>query len=113
MNNEDQLAGLDRDAKALKSQIELGNALDKLRNNRDFNKLIVDGYLKDEAIRLVHLKADPNMQEPAQQAGIDRDINAIGTLAQYLTITGQRFEIAKKQMADIDDMRTEILREGV
>lgn len=113
MSNEQTLAQLDRDSKAIKPAIELGNALEKLRNNRDFNKLIVDGYLKDEAIRLVHLKADPNMQSPEVQASITRDIDAIGTLNQFFVITDQRARIAGKQMSDIEDMRAEVLAEGI
>lgn len=112
MDNDNTLAQLDRDAKALKPQVELGLALDKLRVNRDFNKLIVEGYLKDEAIRLVHLKADPNMQAPEQQAGIDRDIAAIGVLNQFFVITDQRARIAGKQVNDIEEMRAEVLSEG-
>lgn len=113
MNNENTLAQLDRDSKAIKPAIELGSALEKLRNNRDFNKLIVDGFLKDEAVRLVHLKADPNVQSPEQQVAIDRDISAIGVLAQYFVITEQRARVAGKQFADIEDMRAELLAEGI
>lgn len=113
MNNESTLAQLDRDAKAIKPSIELGAALEKLRNDRDFNKLIVDGFMKEEAIRLVHLKADPNVQSPEQQAAIDRDISAIGVLAQYFVIVEQRARVAGKQFHDIEEMRAEVLTEGV
>lgn len=112
MSLELQLAALDRDAKALKAQIELGNALDKLRSNRDFNKLVTEGYLKDEAIRLVHLKSDPNMQSPEKQAAIMRDIDAIGALASFLLTIDQRANIARKQMPQLEETRTELLAEG-
>lgn len=113
MNNETTLNQLDRDAKAIKPSMELGVALDKLRSNRDFNKLIVEGYLKDEAVRLVHLKADPNMQSAESQTSIDRDIAAIGVLNQFFIITEQRARIAGKQMHDIEEMRAELLAQGI
>jgi len=111
--NEETLAKLDRDSKATKPLVDMGLALDKLRNNRDFIKLIVDGYLKDEAVRLVHLKADPNMDSPAHQAAIDRDISAIGVLNQYFNLVDSRARIAGKQMNDIEETRAELLNEQV
>lgn len=106
-----QLAKLERDVKAYKGHIDLGNALANLRSNRDFKKLIVEGYLKDEAVRLVLSKADPALQEPAAQAAIDRDINAIAVLNQYFTITAQKAEIASKQLHDAEELRVELLKE--
>lgn len=106
-----QLAKLERDVKSYKSQIDLGRALDNLRLNRDFKKLITEGFLKDEAVRLVLSKADPALQTPEAQAGIDRDINAIAVLNQFFTIVSQKAAIANKQLNDADEMRTELLAE--
>lgn len=111
MSNDTQLADLDRDAKAAKLRIDAGNSLERLRSNRDFNKLIVEGYLKDEAIRLVHAKADPALQSASAQAAILRDIDAIGALEQFFTTIYQQARIAGKQMLDIDEMREELLKE--
>lgn len=110
MTTENQLNQLERDAKALKAQIDLGNALDKLRSNRDFNKVITEGYLKDEAIRLVHLKGDPAVQSAASQASIIRDIDAIGALASFFALIQRNSDIARKQMVDLDEERTELLK---
>lgn len=112
MTTENQLNKLERDAKALKAQIDLGTALDKLRSNRDFNKVIAEGYLKDEAIRLVHLKGDPAVQSPASQASIIRDIDAIGSLASFFALIQRNTDIAKKQLADLDEERTYLMEGG-
>lgn len=110
MTTENILNQLERDAKAHKVTIDLGNALDKLRNNRDFIKLILDGYLKDEAVRLVHAKSSPALQSEAMQAAITRDIDAIGSLAQYFNTVTQQANIAVKQLQGIEAEREELLR---
>lgn len=107
------LSNLDRDAKAAKVQLDLGSALANLRNNRDFKKLITEGYLKDEAIRLVSLKADPMMQTPEFQASIVKQIDAIGFLAQYFITIDQKHGIAVNQVKSIDAMREDLLEHGV
>jgi len=59
---------------------DMGEALSRLEKNPDFQKVISQRYLKDEAVRLVHLKAAPNAQHEKIQASILRDIDAIGAL---------------------------------
>lgn len=112
MSIEQDLAALDRDAKVAKAHIDAGSALERLRTNRDFKTLVVEGYLKDEAVRLVHAKSNPALQSAADQAAIVRDIDAIGSLAQFFNTIGQRAQIAGKQMRDIDEARAEIIAEG-
>lgn len=112
MTHESTLEQLDREAKGYKTQIELGNCLDKLRTNRDFIKLIEVTYLKDEAVRLVHAKANPSLQSEASQASIVRDIDAIGTLAAFFSLVSRNADIARKQLAQNEETRADILKEG-
>lgn len=72
--------------------INRAKALDRLHNNPDFLDVIRDGFLHEEAIRLVHLKAGPNMQKPEHQADIIKAIDAIGGLIAYF----QKIEYAAK-----------------
>lgn len=109
MNNDQHLAALDRQEKAAKPRVELGKALERLKSNRDFKALILEGYLQHEAVRLVHTKADPSMQEPAQQAAIVRDIDAIGALAHYFDTTAALARMAAKEMTDVEAQRNELL----
>jgi len=62
-----------------KAVVDLGKSVERLRKNRDFKKVIEETYLREEAVRLVHLKSSPAMQRPEVQAGIDSDIKAIGS----------------------------------
>lgn len=52
------------------AQIELGNALDRLHRNKDFKKLIVEGYQVKYAARQVSLLADPSANKPEVHAGL-------------------------------------------
>ena len=54
----------------------------KLSSNREFKKLILDGYFKDEAARLVGRAADPSMK--AHKEDIFSAIEAISHLRQFL-----------------------------
>ncbi len=98
-------AGLEK----AKNLVELGLALDRLKNNRDFQAIITNGYLKDEAIRLVHLKADPNMQTPERQASVIRDIDAIGSFHGYLNLVYTNADRAARQIDNDTVTRDELL----
>lgn len=110
-STEQQLSALEREIKEARVHADLGEALINLRSNRDFNKLITDGFLKEQAVRLVHLKADPNMQAPHQQAAIVRDIDAIGVLAEYFNMVRIQAANAVKQITDAEETRAELLAE--
>ena len=69
--------------KQAKEVVDLRDALRRLHNNKDFKKVIKEGYFIDDASRLVLLKADPEMESPENQAIIERQIVAIGQLSQY------------------------------
>lgn len=89
-----------------------GNALERLRNNRDFKKVIVEGYFEKEAIRLVHMKSDFNSQNEESQRDIDLDIMAIGRLAKYLNEVFRRADLAAKAIESDEETREELLAEG-
>ena len=90
---------------------ELGDALARLRGNRDFKKVILEGFFEQEAVRLVHLKADSNMQSPESQKSILTQLDAIGTLAQYLRTVDMRANLAKKSIEYDEQTLEEIAAE--
>lgn len=90
----------------------LGESLERLLDNRDFKKLISVGYFEQEAIRLVHLKADPNMQGDNQQKSILSQMNAIGSLKQYLLTIETRANMASKAIEADEQMLADLLAEG-
>jgi hypothetical protein len=76
--------------------LSLYEAFERLQENRDFKTVIQNGYLKDEAVRLVHLKADPNMQTPERQEAILGGINGIGQLLSFFNAMRFNANQAKK-----------------
>jgi len=112
MNREELLAEIDLNIQEAKKVVEVGDSLERLRNNRDFKKVIQEGYFRDEAVRLVHLKSDPNFQTPERQQSILLQIDAIGSLDQYFRTLIHTAELAKKAVDAGEEAREEILAEG-
>ena len=66
-----------------KHVIEFGKAVERLYENKDFQRVIEEGYFRDEASRLALMSAVPHL-DPEKCAHTLRDIQAIGALYQYL-----------------------------
>jgi len=97
MSNE-QVQAIEKSIRNAKKAIDIGAAVERLRNNRDFKAVILDGYLEQEAIRLVHVKAAPEFQSPERQAAVMRDIDSIGALSGYLNNLISFSAMASKQL---------------
>lgn len=91
-----------------KEFVERGKALERLRANPDFQAIVLKGYFENEAIRLVHLKSDPNVQGAEQQAAINKDIDAIGAFQWYLRVTQMQAQQAAVAIADGEEALDEI-----
>jgi hypothetical protein len=102
---------IERNIKLQKEIIEFGKAVERLQSNRDFRKVVTEGYFEKEAVRLVHLKADPEMQRPEIQAGIIQAIDAIGNMSQFLRDAVRSAELAAKSVSQDEETRDEILAE--
>lgn len=109
MSNEEQ--ELELSMKEAKDKVALGNALERLMKNRDFNKIVKDGYFKDHAIRLVHLKGDANMQGEREQKNVDRDITAISSFRQYLDRIFAEADGAQEAIAACEEALDELRAE--
>lgn len=112
MSTQTELQQLDAAIKDLSDMVDEGKALDRLRKNRDFRKIIDTGYMREEAIRLVHLKGNSNVQDPRQQANIDKQIAAIGCLADFLELIAVRAEGAAEALGEAEEARAELEAEA-
>lgn len=112
MTNQEQLAQLEREAKSYKAAIDLGSALEKLMSNRDFNRLITEGYLRNEAVRLVQARSNPELQSPEKQAANLRDIDAIGSLSQFFNTVRAEAGMAGRSLKSNEETQAELLAEG-
>lgn len=93
--SEQQIAQIEMTMEQAKEDINLAKALDKLKSNREFKKIITEGYFKDEAIRLVNMKGHPQARREDIQADIIKQIDAIGCLNAFFDMIYHRAEWAK------------------
>lgn len=96
-----------------KKHVDKMNALHKLIKNKDFIKVITEGYFEHESTRLVLLKADPNIQDEMNQKRIDKSIDSIGYLRQYFNAINQLGQMAENSIHDAEAAKQELLAEGV
>lgn len=109
----DQIKEIELNIKQAQKIVEQGNALERLRSNSDFKKIISEGYFEQEAIRLVHLKADQNMQSESHQKSIIAQMDAIGALNQYFQTVFHRASLAGKAIEADEQTREELLAEDI
>lgn len=95
-----------------KETIEMWKSLERLRKNPDFDKIINEGYFKEEAYRLVHLKAAPAMAHEDQQARLLKAIDAIGSLQQHFHMIYVLGERAQGAINEADEALEELAMEG-
>lgn len=107
MANED-IAPIERDIARAKTLIEFGNSLTRLKVNRDFKEVVLKGYFEAEAIRLVHLKAEPHMQSAESQMSIVNQIDAIGSFSGYLNAVLAKASMASRTLDDNETALAEI-----
>ena len=107
----DTVRKIEENIQRAKQIVELDKALDRLESNKDFKTVVIDGYIHAEAVRLVHLKSDPNMQTPERQASIMTSIDAIGGLLQYFRTISHNAAIAVKAIEADEAERDELLAE--
>lgn len=108
MSNTDTVQAIEKAIQHSKELVELGKVLERLRSNRDFKKLIIEGYLEKECIRLVLLKADQNMQTVERQASIVKQMDAIGSVDQYFQTVFVKASMAEKSL-ELDEQERDLL----
>ena len=109
----DVIQELEEDIGKAQKIIEMGNALGRLLNDRDFKKVVMHGYFENEAVRLVHLKADPNQQSAEAQDSIVKQMDSIGNLNRYFRNIDYQRDLAVKATNDAEIAREEILKESL
>ena len=107
-----ELQAIENNIKQAQKTADLGDSLERLKSNRDFKKIVLEGYFEQEAIRLVHLKSDPNMQSADSQKAIATQMDAIGMFKQYLGLVSFKAALAGKSIEADEYARDELLEEG-
>ena len=113
MTRQTDIQAIESNIQQAKELVGFGNMLARLKSSRDFQKVITEGYFEKEAIRLVHLKADSNMQSVASQEAIVKQIDAIGALVSYLKVVEYRANAAASAVSADEETLTELLTEDM
>ena len=98
MSTKELIEGLEQNIERNREYLELGKALDRLFKNKDFLAVIKKGYFETEAVRLVHLKADPSMQTTERQQSVISQIDSIGNFSGYLQTLQMKAEQAERNI---------------
>ncbi|RLD76245.1 MAG: hypothetical protein DRJ15_15700 [Bacteroidetes bacterium] len=109
MNQEEQIEAVELSIKQAEMHITTMESLEKLTKNEDFTSIILDGYFKEEASRLVLIKAEPSMQGVEDQAQITKSIDSIGYLRQYFSTIMNLGRMADKAVIDHKETHAELL----
>jgi hypothetical protein len=83
MSNQDQ-KNIQVDLESANTQVSLSESIQRLMKNRDFKKVMTEGYFKDNAVRLVTLKGNPEFQSAEDQAHLIKEMDSIGSVQNYL-----------------------------
>lgn len=94
-----------------KNNIERKKTLYRLLDNKDFKEIIDVGYFRDEAARLVQARADANMQGKEETRHVDRLIDGVGALRQYLAQIERWGLSAEGALAEHEQERAKMLQE--
>lgn len=102
---------LETEISICKKQVELGDALVRLKKNPDFKKVFEEHYMVNEPARIVQLMADPPSQTDAVQRSCHGLIRAIGSFGQFMTMTLVMADRAEKKLENDEETRLELLGE--
>ena len=89
-NNQIELETVDQEHHLL-----MGEALMRLRQNKDFQKVIEDGYLKNKVLASVSLLAVPQISDTGKRPGVFEDLISASNLEYYFSMIDNFYEGAK------------------
>ena len=102
--------------KELKEFSARAEALTRLQNNADFKLVITDGYMEDEAIRLVHLLGDARFNSDDKKAAYREDFQermiGIARLSEYFRSVFQMSSQAQRELDGLNQAETEFYNKG-
>jgi hypothetical protein len=110
-NIEDQIQSVEVSIESAKEAVEKRKSVHRLTKNKDFKRIVLDGYFEKEAIRLVLLKADPNFQTTESQADLIKQMDSVGAFRNYLHTLIQLGEMSARALEEdeetLADLRSE------
>ncbi len=96
------VAGLEKQLQDTKDLMQSRDLALKLYGNREFKKLIIDGFCGSESARLVHQSADPAL-DPLQRSDALNMAQAGGHLRRYLSMMIKMGDNAESSLKDLEE----------
>ncbi|WP_027854448.1 hypothetical protein [Marinobacterium litorale] len=109
MNEDMNIETIELNIKEAERMADLARSVKRLRSNRDFKKIIMEGYFENEPVRLVMLKSDPQFQSEERQQALLKEMDGIGSLRNYLQTILTMGNMAEKEIAD-SEQELELMR---
>ena len=75
--------------------VDMGQALNRLRDNPDFKKVIIEGYFRDKAADSVSLLSMPAIKKRGERGDIMEDLVAISNLQFFFSSKFSFFVVAE------------------
>ena len=91
--------------------IQKGEALDRLLDNADFQKVVMEGFTKEEAHRLALATGNPALEAPEAQARLFEQVKAIGIFVGFLRKIDNDRNTAVKTKAEHLELEAELAAE--
>lgn len=108
MDNSQEIEQLEVTIDEAKKMANKADTIIRLSKNKDFQQVIEQWYLKDEAVRLAHMYSEPQFDAKTKEL-IRIDLEAIGALARYFKVTLQLGDRAKDEIAQSENEISRIL----
>lgn len=93
--------------------VDIGETLERLHKNKDFQILILNGYLKEHPARLSHLLSDPNFQGKKKRNSVLNEIGAVGYFLDYLRTTQMKYQQAAEAIRVNEEELAKLEEESV
>lgn len=107
-----EMEQIEQSIQSAKQQIELGSALQRLRNNKDFKKIFGELYFREEPIRLVMALSNPHLQDAVAQTSLHNQMQSIGCVADFLRVIEHNAYLAQKNLESAEALHEELLAGG-
>lgn len=98
----------------LKAQVAKLEVVVKLSDDPNFKKAITEGYLKDEAVRLVGLLADPSVVcDPDAHKDVINQMHGVAYLRRYLSFAHrQHAQLQRELESHLEEAATQAQEEA-
>lgn len=110
MSTTQQIQEVELSIEEAKQVVEFGEAIERLSKNPDYQKVILEGYMRDEALRLVKLTGDPNLP-PERMVDVHAGIRGVGELNYFLHFGLNRAEHMRQMIAEYNETLDELRQE--